>query len=191
MADAGKPVTLHKRSRVFSNSKWHVGADMIEDGRTGATVEDYIVLERKRARPDMVSGVTILPIYDGHILLLRNYRHPVERYFWEAARGFVDPGEELVDAALREAREEIGLIAAAADVIPLGYCFPESSTMIARASLFAVEGRAIDGTLRDDTEPGLGETKAFSFAELEAMMAAHEIEDATTCIAIERFFRMR
>ncbi len=186
-----RPVKLKARRRFFSNSKWNIGADSIEDLRTGTTVEDYVVLEAVTPRDDKVTGCTVLPIFKDHILLLRNYRHPVDQYFWEGARGFIEKGEEPSSAALREVEEEVGLIANTSDVIPLGYCFPESSTMIARAALFAIVGLTISTEKLDKDEPGLGEARAFTFAEINQMMGAHKIEDATTCIAIDRYMRSR
>ena len=186
-----RPVKVKVRRKLFSNTKWHICADSIEDLKSGTTVEDYVVLEAITPRDDQVTGCTVLPIFEDRILLLRNYRHPAERYFWEAARGFIDPEEEPITAALREVKEEVGLVANTHDVVPLGYCFPEASTMIARAALFAIVGHAINTGSLDKSEPGLGQAQAFSFAEINQMMGDHEIEDATTCIAIDRFMRSR
>ncbi len=46
----------------------------------------------------------------GRVLLLRQYRHPVQKLLWELPAGIRDvPGEPLVDCAARELAEEAGL----------------------------------------------------------------------------------
>lgn len=44
---------------------------------------------------------------DDHILLVRQYRHPVERVILEIPAGKLDPGEEPLRCAKRELAEEV------------------------------------------------------------------------------------
>src|SRR5262245_30832373 len=51
----------------------------------------------------------IVPITrDGHIVLVRQYRHGAERLTLEIPGGLIDPGEDPGEAALRECLEETG-----------------------------------------------------------------------------------
>ncbi|MDL5158534.1 NUDIX hydrolase [Actinomycetospora termitidis] len=52
-------------------------------------------------------GVALV-VRDEHVLMLRTYRYPVNRYGWELPGGGVDDGEDPGVAAAREAAEETG-----------------------------------------------------------------------------------
>lgn len=68
----------------------------------GAVKEPYYVLER----PD---AAIIFPVTaDGEVLLVRQYRPPLERMELGLPAGLVDPGEKPEAAARRELREETG-----------------------------------------------------------------------------------
>lgn len=57
-------------------------------------------------------AVVILPIFDdGSILLERQYRYPLQDVFIEFPAGKIDPGEDRLDCAKRELREETGYTA--------------------------------------------------------------------------------
>jgi ADP-ribose pyrophosphatase len=47
----------------------------------------------------------------GHLVLVRQYRHPAASLLWEVPAGTAEPGESATDGAKRELREETGYIA--------------------------------------------------------------------------------
>lgn len=81
---------------------------------------DWIrVREDRVARPDGEPGiygvvhykniaVGVLPVEDGHTYLVGQYRYPLEQYSWEIPEGGCPAGEEPLEAARRELREETG-----------------------------------------------------------------------------------
>jgi 8-oxo-dGTP pyrophosphatase MutT (NUDIX family) len=56
-------------------------------------------------------SVVLLPLVDHtHIILIRQYRHALDRWIWELPAGSLEPGEDPVTAAARECEEEVGLV---------------------------------------------------------------------------------
>lgn len=59
---------------------------------------------------DHLDSVTILPIdEEGNILFVRQYRQPIEDYLLELPAGVAKPGEDPLQCAQRELREETGM----------------------------------------------------------------------------------
>ncbi|MBL8424165.1 MAG: NUDIX hydrolase [Candidatus Accumulibacter phosphatis] len=54
------------------------------------------------------AAVVIAVLDDGHLLFVRQHRYPLHRSFIELPAGKIDPGEEILDTAARELREETG-----------------------------------------------------------------------------------
>ena len=55
-------------------------------------------------------GVVIYGVYGGdRLVLIRQFRFPVNDYVYEFPAGLVDPGEDAATAAVREMYEETGL----------------------------------------------------------------------------------
>lgn len=56
-----------------------------------------------------VDGVDIVALYEGKMVLIKQYRVPIDREIYECPAGLVDKGEDARTAAIREFREETGL----------------------------------------------------------------------------------
>ncbi len=54
-------------------------------------------------------AVIMLVVKDHQVLLGQSHKFPVERNFYSALAGFVEPGESLEDAVRREVFEEVGI----------------------------------------------------------------------------------
>lgn len=58
-------------------------------------------------------GVVIYPVYQpdpGKLVVLRQFRYPINQYIYELPAGLIDAGETAETAAVREMKEETGLV---------------------------------------------------------------------------------
>ncbi|MCW5964194.1 MAG: NUDIX hydrolase [Bryobacterales bacterium] len=78
-------------------------------------VEEIVIVDeqgkrRKRSVVVHQGSAVIIPVNDeGKVLLVRQWRAPIEAPVWELPAGRVDEGEQPLKAARRELREETGL----------------------------------------------------------------------------------
>ena len=95
---------------VYKNAWVRVREDQVlrPDGKPGI----YGVIETQPA----VAVVALTE--DERVYLVGQYRYPTATYGWEVISGFAEKGEDPLEAARRELREEAGL--AAAEWTPLG-----------------------------------------------------------------------
>ena len=57
-------------------------------------------------------GIVIYPVWKedpSKLVMIRQYRYPLDAYLYELPAGLIDPGETAKEAAVREMKEETGL----------------------------------------------------------------------------------
>jgi ADP-ribose diphosphatase len=86
------------------------------EGRVfGVRVDELQYDDGQTHRVDVVEHGASLAIVAtpaaGELILVRQYRHPAATSLWEIPAGTCEPGETLLDGALRELREETGYTA--------------------------------------------------------------------------------
>ena len=104
LADLRDPAPLRERETVFEGKVWDVVRDRVGFG-DGELVREYV---------RHTGAVAILAIDDDdRVLLINQYRQPVQTRDWEIPAGLLDiEGEEPLAAAQRELAEEADLEAA-------------------------------------------------------------------------------
>jgi ADP-ribose pyrophosphatase len=160
------------------------------DGRVVNLRVDTVEMDGgRRAQREVVEhsqAVAIVPVAaDGRLVLVRQYRLPIERVMLEVPAGSLDPGEDAETAAQRELQEETGFRAGRIErlggfwVAP-GYCTEYIHVFAAlnleESRLEADEDEQIEVTL---VEP----------AEAVRMIGAGEIEDAKSICGILLYVR--
>ncbi|HZM44761.1 MAG TPA: NUDIX hydrolase [Burkholderiales bacterium] len=82
-------------------------------GRLLHVLEDEVRMpDGKSARREYIrhpGAVAMIPMLDAEtVVLVRQYRYPARRHFYEIPAGKIDPGEEPLQTGKRELREECG-----------------------------------------------------------------------------------
>lgn len=103
------------------------------------------------ATVQMAQGVAILPVdEEGFVYLTRQFRYAIGRESMEVASGTVGPDEEPLEAAQREAREELGI--EAEEWVELGTMDPLPAMVAAPVHLFAARDLTHTAPKREGTE---------------------------------------
>jgi len=93
-----------------------VDGELVYEGHFLKVQRDKILLpDGKQAVREHIKhpgAVVILPLFeDGAVLLERQFRYPLDQVFIEFPAGKIDPGEDHLECAKRELREETGYTA--------------------------------------------------------------------------------
>lgn len=138
------------------------------------SVREYIT------HPGAVVVVAVLP--DGRLLFERQFRYPLRRAFLELPAGKIDAGEELLDCARRELREETGYEAGAWHY--LGVMHPCIGYSDERIEIFLARDLTHVGDALDDGE--FLEILTFSVDDAVRAVMEGVITDAKTVTALFR-----
>ncbi len=127
---------------------------------------------------------------DGRIMLLRQYRYPLDDELWELPAGTlrgreengrIIPVETPEACAARELREECGYEAASWEKVAECYVMPGGSDEIMH--LYFARGLTRRDPMPDEGEV-IREVRAFDPAELEHMIGRGGIRDAKTLVGV-------
>lgn len=100
-----------------------------------------------------IKAAVILAIEDGHVLLVEQYRVPLERYCIELPAGLIgdhEDGEDALTSAARELEEETGYSAGTLEIVGEFFSSPgmvsESFTLVRARGLTKIgDGGGVDG----------------------------------------------
>jgi ADP-ribose pyrophosphatase len=158
-------------------------ARRVYDGRLiGLTVERWGTHEREIVEHPGAVAIVAIDAH-GFVTLVRQLREPARKRLLELPAGTAEPGEEPLETAQRELREECGLTGGewrelAAFWTTPGFCRE-------RMHLFAAEGVARgDASPADDEELEL-----VRWPVTETATRLHEIEDAKTLAGLLLYLR--
>ena len=161
-------------TRVVYENRWmrvHEDRTEREDGTPGL----YGWVEKP-------PSALIVPIDDGHVWLIEQFRHPVQARFWEFPQG---AWEEAADAtpevlARGELAEETGLRAAQMDhlgTLHFAYGLSDQSVDVFRATGLEPGEQALEATEQDLV------VRRFTVDEVDRMVRENEIRDAASVAA--------
>lgn len=161
----------------------NLGTEQIYQGKMFTVERDRVRLPNGReVTMDLVRhprSVVLLPMPDSHhVILIRQYRHAVNRFLWELPAGSVDAGEEPEQAAIRECHEEIGQVPTT--VVRLASLFPTPGFCDEEMVFYRLSGLTTptEAAVQDEDEDI--EPKTFELRDVRDMIRSGEISDMKT-----------
>ena len=147
--------------------------------------QDVAELQNGNAAPREVvehpGGVGIVPVTpDNKILMVRQYRYPMEEELLEIPAGKLSDGEDPYHCAVRELSEETGC--SAGKIVDLGAVYP--SPGFCREMLYIFLALDLKQGQMHLDENELLSVEAFGFEELMEMIMANKLPDAKSIIGI-------
>jgi ADP-ribose pyrophosphatase len=136
--------------------------------------------EIKRAIVQHAGSAVVMPVDDkGRVLLVRQYRLPAKSFMWEIPAGRVDAGENVLQAAKRELKEETGFKAKKWTKVSSFYVSP--GFLAEKMTIFLAED--LKEGEQEPMEDERIQLKWFRAKELDDMVESGKIMDAKTIIA--------
>jgi ADP-ribose pyrophosphatase len=127
--------------------------------------------------------VTMIPVHDGRVYLIRQYRAAVDQSLLELPAGTLEKAEPPDDAAVRELREEIGFQPGRLEKVFGFYTAPgftdEYMTMYLATQLTAVPASP------DGPEEEAAEVEAIALEEIPGLLVSGTLADAKTIIGLQ------
>ena len=122
---------------------------------------------------------------DNLVVLVRQYRHPAGQILLEIPAGKLDHADENpLDCAQRELAEETPYTCASLSYVCHFFSAPGFTNEVLH--LYQAKNVVADSALCAD-EDEFVETVLLSKAEVKAALAAHEVQDAKTLIALQHW----
>ena len=128
-------------------------------------------------------SVVLIPVPEpGRVILIRQYRYPVNAFLWELPAGSVDDGESPEQAAARECHEEIGLVPST--VVRLSAMFPTPGYCDEEMIFYRVSGLETSDRPAEVDEDEDIESRTFELRDAREMVRRGEIVDMKTLVGL-------
>ena len=170
-----KPEKTLASQQIYHGHAVNIRVDTVEKAGGRKTTRDVV------EHSDCIAVIALDE--QDNVLLVRQFRHAVDRFLLEIPAGGIDPGEEPIDSVRRELQEEIGYFPRKIDKLGGFYAIPGYGTEYLHCFLATdlVPGRLV----AEDTDDI--ELVRVSPDEIPRLIASGEICDSKSIAALLTF----
>jgi ADP-ribose pyrophosphatase len=146
-------------------------------------VDTVTLADGKTATREIVKhpgAAAVMALLDGKLLVVEQFRKPLEKYQIEIPAGKLDPGEDPLTAAARELEEETGY---RSDDLKLLSAFYTSPGFADEKLYVYFTDKVVQGVQNPDDDEDL-RVEAITLEQAEAYILEGRISDAKTILAV-------
>jgi ADP-ribose pyrophosphatase len=174
-----KPEKKLSTQQIYQGRAVNIRVDTVEKASGTKTTREVV------EHSDCIAVVALDK--QGNLLLVRQFRHAVDRFLLEIPAGGIDPGEEPMDSVRRELQEEIGYFPRKIDKLGGFYATPGYGTEYLHC--FVATDLAPSRLVAEDT--GEIELVRVPTEEIPRLITSGEICDAKSIAALLTFLFIR
>lgn len=163
-------------AKSLLDTPWMKVEDRSYDVGDGVVREHYYHIQKQ----DFAVIIPVMP--DGRLVVVRQYRRGTDEFLYEWPAGMVDPGEDVVQTAVRELAEETGYIGEGRLLATL-HVQPAFASMRAHVVLVKIQQAGQPDLDPDETL----EVHLFEVEEVRRMIRLGWIVDMTFLAAFQCF----
>ncbi|MDR3071409.1 MAG: NUDIX hydrolase [Endomicrobium sp.] len=166
---------LIRKTKMYHGSVVDLFCDEVELPNGAVATREYL---------DHPGAASVLPFVDDkNIVLIKQYRYPIDQITYEIPAGRIDKGEVPIECASRELVEETGYRAKELEMVLSFYPAPAFSTEI--IYIFSAFGLEAGRQNQEDDE--FLSSEIINFKDAVKMVKVGKIKDSKTIIALMYF----
>lgn len=133
---------------------------------------------------DVKPAVVVMAFYEGKVIVISQYRLPIDTWAIEFPGGMIDKGEAPKDAAIRELQEETGYLVS--EIFDAGYYHPSQGSTNEKIHLFIAKCK-IRGEMHLDATEQV-KVQLMTLEEIEALAHDNKILHGCTLSLLYKYY---